>query len=70
MIDGGCENVPFDDGAQYAAPYAKHSKRPNARLEEWPSPSGSPFDLEHRLWLVASESIEPGAEIRVDYGAP
>jgi hypothetical protein len=33
-------------------------------IEEWPNPSGSPFDVEHRMWLVASETIEAGHEIR------
>jgi hypothetical protein len=67
FIDGACENSPFDDGKRYPVVFANHSRRPNARLEEWPCTSGDQFDVEHRIWLVASEPIEAGHEIRIDY---
>ena len=61
-IDGKGENSPYH-APFYLAPFANHSWHPNARLEYWPSAKGL-TDLGGKMWLVATESIEKGREIR------
>ena len=72
-IDGLWANCAYK-GPVALAVYAAHSSScPNARLELWTFPRTTLSDLvRHRLWLVASEPIPAGAEIRYDasvYGA-
>ena len=38
VIDGACENSPFECGPRSPAIYANHSRRPNARITTWPVP--------------------------------
>ena len=66
IIDGDCENSPFDCPRSPAI-YANHSSQPNARLETWPVLRPGPHDIRQRVVLVASESIEAGREVRIDY---
>ena len=49
------------------ASYANHSRRPNARLEAWPVLKPGACELGIHMMLVASEHIESGGEIRIDY---
>ena len=68
FIDGNLENCSAADRASHPerspAIYANHSRRPNCRLEHWPRHSA---DTRDTLWLVASENIEAGIELRFDY---
>ena len=66
VVDGASENSPFEVGRNCAI-YANHSRRPNARLELWPVLRPAACELRQHMVLVASEKIEAGAEIRIDY---
>ena len=66
VIDGASENSTFPCPRALAT-YANHSRRPNARLEAWPNLSPGSCKLRVHMMLVASEPIETGAEIRIDY---
>jgi hypothetical protein len=65
-IDGNCENSPFET-PRAPAVFANHSERPNARIEFWPALQPGPFELVGEVWIVASEEIAAGREIRIDY---
>ena len=67
VIDGACENSPYECGARSPAVYANHSRRPNARIESWPVLRPGPCEVRQHMMLVASEHIDAGQEIRVDY---
>ena len=76
FIDGYHENLPLGryphlDGPMATAMYAcaaTSSDLPNARIETWPvlRSFSSTDRVRHRLWLVTTEPIEAGGEIRVD----
>ena len=66
VIDGASENSPFD-APRSAAVHANHSARPNAHLESWPVLRPGPLEVCQHVMLVATEAIEAGAEIRIDY---
>ena len=67
VIDGASENSPF---ACPRAPaiYANHSAKPNAAFQCMLVPRPSKHEVRKRMYLVATEPIEAGAEIRVNYG--
>ena len=67
VIDGACENSPFECGPHSPAIYANHSRLPNARIESWPVPRPGPFEVRQHMVLVASEHIDAGQEIRINY---
>ena len=72
IVDGNCDNVGDYQLPRYAAIFANHSATPNARIEYWPDLSaiGSrEYELSGHMWIVASEPIEQGQEIRFDYEA-
>jgi len=66
VVDGASENSPFDC-PRSAAIYANHSTRPNARVETWPVLRPGPHEVREHVVLVASEPIEAGREIRINY---
>ena len=66
VVDGACENSPFEI-EHSSAIYANHSSQPNARIESWPVPRAGPFELQQHLMIVATESIDAGQEVRIDY---
>ena len=72
FIDGNWEHCPYS-GPRSVATYANHSACPNAKFEHWPlqltSDGDEALELRHRMWLVATEAIPAGCEIRVDYEA-
>lgn len=68
VIDGASENSPFPV-PRAAAIYANHSAAPNARLECWPALRPQRMELRQRMVLVASERIDAGSEIRINYEA-
>lgn len=68
FIDGNFENVGGDafwHGERSPAIFANHSRVPNCRLEHWPGRSS--HHTVHTLWLVATEPIAAGTELRFDY---
>ena len=65
FIDGNYDHCPYD-GPRSVAIYANHSARPNAKIEHWPLAGRHPQELQERMWLVATQPIEAGAEIRID----
>ena len=65
-IDGDCTNSPFEL-PRWPAIYCNHSARPNARIEYWPALQCDPHDVHGNMWVVTTEEIAPGREIRVDY---
>ena len=70
FIDGNWEHCPYD-GPRSLAIFANHSANPNAVFEHWPlqlQSTSCATQLRDRMWLVATEPIQAGAEIRVDYG--
>jgi len=76
FIDGKWENAAalglLPAGAVEQMPvtlavYANHSTRPNARFERREGGGLGPLDLRQRMYIVATEPIEAGREIRVDY---
>ena len=70
IIDGGCDNLPGEyDVPRYAAIFANHSAVPNARLEYWPDIFARDTELSGAMWIVATEDIAAGAEIRINYEA-
>ena len=70
FIDGNWEHCTYD-GPRFLAIFSNHSAVPNAKFEHWPMrlPSNK-SELRDRMWLVATEPIEAGGEIRVDYASP
>jgi len=76
IVDGNGDSLP---GAyslpRFAAIFANHSSRPNAALEFWPDllvkRSGSigqySFETSGAMWIVATEAIAAGEEIRINY---
>ena len=66
VIDGACENSPFSC-PQSLATFANHSRKANAVLEDWPVPDPGPCELHVHMMLVATEPIEPGCEVRINY---
>jgi hypothetical protein len=66
VIDGACENSPFDC-PRSGASFANHSNKPNARLESWPVLNPGPLEVRQHIMLVASECISAGAEVRYNY---
>ena len=69
FIDGNWEHCPYD-GPRSLAIFANHSANPNAVFEHWPlqlQSTSCATQLRDRMWLVATEPIQAGAEIRVDY---
>jgi hypothetical protein len=67
VIDGACENSPYECGPHSPAIYANHSRRPNARIESWPVPRPGPLEVRQHMMLVATERIDAGQEIRINY---
>lgn len=69
FIDGNWEHCSYK-GKRSLAVYANHSAVPNAKLEHWPISSvDQGFELRDRMWLIATESVPAGGEIRIDYEA-
>ena len=68
LIDGNCDNSPYQV-TRSTAIFANHSFEPNASLQFWPALSPGPFDLRGAMWLVATEPIPAGCEIRFNYEA-
>ena len=71
FIDGNWEHCPYE-GPRSLAVFANHSAKPNARFEHWPlqlQSTSCATQLRDRMWLVATEPIQAGAEIRVDYAS-
>lgn len=56
------ENSPFQSETRYAAIYANHCSRPNARVETWPVLSPGPYEPRQHMMIVAIEMIDAGAE--------
>ena len=68
IIDGAYENSIYNDGPRWPVVFANHSRAaPNARIEYWPTARPEPCEVRGQMWVVASEPIAVGAEIRVDY---
>ena len=74
VIDGGCENSPFECERSPAI-YANHSAKPNSRLDCWPAKQpgsrllAGAFEIQQRMVLIATKSIAAGQEVRIDYEA-
>ena len=69
FIDGNYEHAAPSvrrAAARSPAIYTNHSRAPNCRLQHVASPHGPRGDT---MWLVASEFIDAGAELRFDYEA-
>jgi len=66
VIDGDGENSPFEHSRSTAI-FANHSSRPNAHLETWPVLRPGMYEVRQHVMLVASERIEAGQELRIDY---
>jgi len=66
FIDCGGANSPFSVPALYPAAMVACSTQPNARIEKWAVPDAASGELQERMWLVATEPIAAGAEVRVD----
>ena len=70
IIDGAFENSPFDDGPRWPVVFANHSRAsPNAQLLYFPTLRPEACELRGRMWIVATECIPAGSEIRIDYEA-
>jgi hypothetical protein len=69
FIDTSGVNSPFHVPRLHPASNVGCAANPNARIEKWTVPDAGPTDLGERMWLVASEDIEVGAEVRVDLKA-
>lgn len=79
FIDGNHENVRHSaaaaaahapsDTARSPAIYANHSRAPNCTVQHWPGvkPGKGERRRPSTMWLVATEDVEAGAEIRFDY---
>jgi len=67
VIDGAYENSPYDDGPHWPVVFANHSRAPNAQLEYWPIERPGACEVRGHMWIVASEPIAAGSEIRIDY---
>ena len=69
FIDGKLENSPFPDLPLSVGIFANHSRWPNARFERRAVADAErlPMQLRHRMFVVATEMIPAGGEIRVDY---
>jgi hypothetical protein len=71
FIDGNWEHCPCS-GPRSLGTYANHSAHPNAKFEHWPLPLSEHDEnsaMRNRMWLVATEPIPLGGEIRVNYEA-
>ena len=66
VIDGACENSPFELPPSPAI-FANHASIPNARVETWPVERPGPWEVRQRVMLVASEPIAAGREVRINY---
>ena len=66
VIDGAGENSPFEVERSPAI-YANHSREPNARIESWPALRPGPLEVRQHMMLVATEPIDAGQEIRINY---
>jgi len=67
FIDTGGANCPFFVRVEHAANFVGTTAgRPNARVEARSSACADPQQLQERMWLVATEPIAAGAEIRID----
>lgn len=70
LIDGNGDNLPGSyELPRFAAIFANHSASPNAALEYWPDLHATQTELSGNMWLVATEPIDAGAEIRINYEA-
>ena len=69
VIDGACENSPFECGPASPAIFANHSATPNARIESWPVLRPGPLEVRQHMMLVATEPIGAGHGIRINYEA-
>ena len=78
IIDGNGDSLSKEldyTFSRCAAIFANHSTSPNARLECWPwwDPTtrkfADEFGLSSAMWIVATEAIPAGAEIRINYEA-
>ena len=65
FVDGNWENSPFQSGPRYPCIFANHSAMPNACFEKRLVQSCRSLDMRHRMLIVALETIDPGAEVRV-----
>ena len=79
VIDGNCENAPLcADDERYVVVYANHDgERPNAELCTWSTAEESArlgaderkLEVKKRMWLVTTEPVAAGGEIRFNYSA-
>lgn len=69
FIDTGGANSPFHVPRLHPASSVGCAGNPNARIEKWTVQDAGATELGERMWLVASEDIEAGAEVRVDLKA-
>jgi hypothetical protein len=80
FIDGNLENMGGDSGHRRRASgerslaiYTNHSRVPNCVLQHWPGGGGAKGvgggAAQDTMWIVATESIAAGAELRFDYEA-
>lgn len=71
VIDGACENSPFKLSPFELSPaiYANHSSWPNACIQTWPVLQPRQYEIRQHVVLVATEAIDAGQEIRIDYEA-
>ena len=79
IIDGNCENAPLcADDERYVVVYANHDgARPNAELCTWSTAEESArlgaverkLVVKKRMWLVTTEPVAAGGEIRFNYSA-
>lgn len=72
VIDGNCDSLPGEyQTPRYACIFANHSSQPNAALEYWPDLLAqghwTDFELSGSMWIVATEPIDAGMEIRINY---
>lgn len=79
IIDGNTENTPLcGDDERYVVVYANHDgERPNAELCTWSNVEESArlgaherkLEVKKRMWLVTTEPVAAGSEIRFNYSA-
>jgi len=69
FIDTNGVNSPFDVPQRFPASYVRCAHNPNARVEKWTASVSGTMEFAEQMWLVASETIPAGAEIRVDVKA-
>ena len=78
VIDGDYENSPFGavDG-RCVVVFSNHDGRPNARLCTWSTDAElkglgvdeTQHEVRERMWLVTTEPVEAGQELRFNYSA-